>query len=146
VLYENSVARAALHGAAFLVADDDADNLEILHYLIGQEGGKVRSAASAREALELLLTWTPDVLVLDISMPDMDGYELLSAIRGVTRLREVPAVAVTAHAYERDRDRCIQAGFVQHLPKPYDPVTLIEVLAGLSSRPVPEAAGRFSTE
>jgi CheY-like chemotaxis protein len=42
----------------------------------------VRSAASAREALEVLLTWTPDVLVLDISMPDMDGYELLSAIRG----------------------------------------------------------------
>jgi CheY-like chemotaxis protein len=140
------VAGPALQGAAFLVADDDADNLEILQYLIGQEGGKVRSAASAREALELLLTWTPDVLVLDISMPDMDGYELLSAIRGVTRLREVPAVAVTAHAYERDRDRCIQAGFVQHLPKPYDPVTLIEVLAGLSSGAMPGAAGRFSTE
>ena len=122
----------ALEGTAVLVADDDADNREILQYLIGQQGGTVRSAGSARAALEMLLTWTPDVLVLDISMPDIDGYQLLQTIRGVDRLRSVPAVAVTAHAYERDKLRCIEAGFVEHVPKPYDPGALIEILASIA--------------
>jgi CheY-like chemotaxis protein len=122
----------ALDGTAILVADDDADNREILQYLIGQQGGTVRSAGTARDALEMLNTWTPDLLVLDISMPDIDGYQLLRAIRGDARLRSVPAVAVTAHAYERDKLRCIEAGFVEHVPKPYDPAVLIDILAGLA--------------
>jgi CheY-like chemotaxis protein len=122
----------ALDGTGVLVADDDADNLEILQYLIGRQGGTVRSAGSARDALEMLLTWTPDLLVLDISMPDIDGYELLQTIRGVARLRSVPAVAVTAHAYEQDKRRCLEAGFVEHVPKPYDPESLIDLLAGLA--------------
>lgn len=74
---------AALDGITVLVADDDPDNLEIVRFLVGQEGGTVRGAKNAREALELLLTFTPDVLVLDISMPDIDGYELLATIRGL---------------------------------------------------------------
>ena len=83
-----------LTGTAVLVAEDNVDDREILEYLLGQHGGAVRSARTAREALEALLTWTPDVLLLDISMPDMDGFELLATIRGVARLRQVPAVAV----------------------------------------------------
>jgi len=122
----------ALDGTAVLIADDDADNREILQYLIGQQGGTVRSAATAHDALEMLDTWTPDLMVLDISMPDIDGYQLLQTIRGVARLRTVPAVAVTAHAFERDKLRCIEAGFVKHVPKPYDPTVLIELLAGLA--------------
>jgi CheY-like chemotaxis protein len=131
--YELLVA-GVLDGTAVLVADDDADNRDILQYLIGQQGGTVRGAGTARAALEMLLTWTPDVMVLDISMPDIDGYQLLEAIRGVARLREVPAVAVTAHAYERDKLRCIEAGFVEHVPKPYDPALLIDLLAGLAAQ------------
>lgn len=126
--------RAALGGTSVLVADDDADSLEILQLLIGEQGGAVRAAGTAREALEVLLTWTPHLLVLDISMPDMDGYALLETIRCVPRLRAVPAVAVTAHAYESDKRRCIEAGFVEHIPKPFDPTLLIDVLAGLALR------------
>jgi CheY-like chemotaxis protein len=124
---------ASLAGTAVLVVDDDADSLEILAYLVGQEGGTVRGASSAREALELLLTWTPDVLLLDISMPEIDGYELLSTIRGVARLRDVPAIAVTAHAYETDKQRCIEAGFAEHISKPYDGAALLELVARLAS-------------
>jgi CheY-like chemotaxis protein len=56
---------------------------------------------------------SPDVLLLVISMPDMDGFELLAMIRGVSRLREIPAIAVTAHAYAADRNRCLEAGFAE---------------------------------
>ena len=127
---------AALNGTSVLVADDDADNLEILSFLIGLEGGTVRGARTAREALELLLTWTPDVLLLDISMPEMDGYELLAAIRGVQRFREIPAVAVTAHAYEHDKQRAKDAGFAEHITKPYDAATLIGLVEKLAPKKV----------
>jgi CheY-like chemotaxis protein len=123
-----------LTGTTVLVAEDNVDDREILEYVLGQKGGTVRSAKTAREALEVLLTWTPDVLLLDISMPDMDGFELLSTIRGVARLRQVPAVAVTAHAYERDKRRCLDAGFVEHLPKPYDADVLVDLVARLARR------------
>jgi CheY-like chemotaxis protein len=127
----------ALNGTAVLAADDDADSLEVLQYLIGQEGGTVRAASSAKEALEVLLTWTPDVLLLDISMPDMDGYQLLAMIRGMARLRDVPAVAVTAHAYDRDKRRCAEAGFVRHLAKPYEAADLLDMVAELATKRSP---------
>jgi CheY-like chemotaxis protein len=125
---------AALHGTAILVADDDADSREVLEYIVHQAGGTVRSAATANEALEVLLTWTPDVLLLDISMPTMDGFELLETIRGVSRLREIPAVAVTAHAYAADRQRCIEAGFAEHVSKPYDGDALLDLVARLAPK------------
>jgi CheY-like chemotaxis protein len=123
----------SLNGTTVLVADDDPDSVEILQYLIGTQDGTVRAASSAHEALELLLTCTPHVLLLDISMPDMDGCQLLEAIRGVSRLRAIPAVAVTAHAYERDKVRCLEAGFARHIAKPYEPDDLLQVVAHLAS-------------
>ncbi len=129
----------ALKGTAVLVADDDADNLEILTYLIGLEGGVVRGARTARDALELLLTWTPDVLLLDISMPEMDGYELLAAIRGVQRFCDIPAIAVTAHAYEHDKQRAKDAGFREHITKPYDAAVLIDLVEKLAPKRVTAA-------
>jgi CheY-like chemotaxis protein len=112
--------------------DDDGDSVEVLSYLIRQEGGAVRGARSGTEALELLLLWTPDVMLFDISMPAMDGFELLDALRGLERLRDIPAVAVTAHAFERDKCQCIEAGFVEHVSKPYDASTLMQLIARLS--------------
>jgi CheY-like chemotaxis protein len=131
-----------LDGTKVLVTDDNADAVEILHYLICQQGGSVRSSRTGRGALEALLTWTPDILLLDISMPDMDGFQLLSTIRGISRLREVPAVAVTAHAYERDKDRCLGAGFVEHVAKPYDPDGLMHLVARLAPTKLPPRSNR----
>ncbi len=117
------------------MADDDAETLEILEGLIADEGATVRSAASAREALEVLRTWTPEVLLLDISMPDMDGCNLLTLIHGQADLREVPAVAVTGYDDERDRKRCAQAGFAGHITKPFYVETLVELIATLAPKP-----------
>jgi CheY-like chemotaxis protein len=119
---------------AILVVDDDRDSLEAFEYLISKEGAIVKKAKNAREALELLLTWTPDVLLLDIAMPEVDGYELLTTIRGIERLREVPAVAVTALAFERDKERSAQAGFAAHVSKPYEIEALVDLIESLVGR------------
>ncbi len=114
----------------FLV-DDDADGLGLLEFVLEREGATVRKAESAREALEILPFWTPDVMLLDISLPEMDGYELLKAIRRAPAMRNVPAVAVTAHAFERDKLRSIEAGFSVHVSKPYDTEALVYLIANL---------------
>ena len=120
----------SLAGAVIFLADDDADSLDLLSYLIDKEGATVRSATSY-EALEILLTCTPDVLLLGLALPEVDGFELLARIRGITRLHRVPAVAVTAHAYARDRARCLEAGFAEHVPKPYEPERVLRLIADL---------------
>jgi two-component system CheB/CheR fusion protein len=122
---------ATLDGTAVLVADDDPDNLEMLAYTLSAEGATVRTANNAREALELLPDWKPDVLLLDIQMPVTDGYELLSAIRNRVGLRNVPAVAVTALGYPSDKDRALEAGFDAHMTKPFDSEALVELIESL---------------
>ena len=122
-----------LAGTTVLLADDDPDSAEVLAYLIGEHGGTVRSVGTAREALEVLLTCTPDVLLLDIAMPEIDGFELLATIRSIGRLREIPAIAVTAHAYERDRVRCLEAGFAEHVAKPFEAERLLGLIAELAA-------------
>src|ERR1700733_13342222 len=117
------------------MGDDDADVLEILEGLIADEGATVRSATTARKALEVLRTWTPDVLLLDISMPDMDGCELLMLIHRHAELREVPAVAVTGYDDARDRKRFTQAGFAGHIAKPFYVETLVKLIATLAPKP-----------
>jgi CheY-like chemotaxis protein len=124
---------AALSGIAILIADDNVDTLDVLRDLTAFEGATVLTAINAREALAVLRTWTPDVLLLDLSMPDMDGCELLTVIRRQPALRGIPAVAVTGYGETRDRNRCIEAGFAAHITKPFDGETLIELVAMLVS-------------
>ena len=137
---------AALDGTSVLVADDDTDSLEILEYIMAAEGATVRTAKSAGEALQLLPTWTPDVMLLDIEMPVMNGYELLSAIRSQPALLDVPAVAVTGLGYPSDKDRAFAAGFAAHVTKPFDGSALIALVEWLASRPrVARGPGRPSS-
>jgi CheY-like chemotaxis protein len=120
-----------LVGTSVFMVDDDADGLSLLEFVFEQEGATVRKAGSAREALEILSSWTPDVMLLDIALPEMNGYELLKAIRRAPTMRNVPAVAVTAHAYERDKLRAIEAGFSVHVSKPFDSEALVYLIANL---------------
>jgi two-component system CheB/CheR fusion protein len=131
---------AALAGIAILMADDDVDTLEVLGDLVAHEGAAVRTAGSGQEALEVLRTWKPDVLLLDVSMPDMDGCELLTLIHRQPALHDVLAVAVTGYDDARDRDRCVVAGFAGHVTKPFDVDSLIQLVATLVPRPAPPEA------
>ena len=119
--------------------DDDPDNLDALEHPIAEEGAVVRRAMSGREALALLPGWTPDVLLLDLSMPEMDGYDLLSAIRREPGLRAVPAVAVTGLGYPCDKDCAFSVGFAAHMTKPFDASALIDSVAWLTSKKTSDA-------
>jgi CheY-like chemotaxis protein len=99
---------------------------------LGERGAAVTVAASGREALELLERSAFDALVCDISMPEMDGYELLKRLRAMetARGRRLPAIALTALAHREDRLHALRAGFQAHVAKP---VTLAELVVVLDS-------------
>jgi len=131
-----------LAGTLVLVVDDDPDNVDVLEFLISDAGATVRTAPSAKAALQLLRGWTPDVLLLDISMPEMDGVQLLSAIRGQPDLKDVPAIAVSALKYSSDKERAFAAGFSAYMTKPYEPLALVELVEWLAA---PDRRGKGPT-
>jgi signal transduction histidine kinase/ActR/RegA family two-component response regulator len=124
----------ALDGLRVLIVDDEADARDLLTTILEHSGAKVTAAASAGEALDLLLQSRADVLVSDIAMPKVDGYALIRQVRelGAERGGDIPAVALTAYARDSDRTLALEAGFQVHLPKPYDPEELVRVVARLA--------------
>ncbi|MBD0267912.1 MAG: response regulator [Cyanobacteria bacterium Co-bin8] len=120
----------SLEGVQVLVVDDDADTLAFLSCLLRTEGAQVTAAASASEALEILNSETPAVLLCDISMPDMDGYTLMHKLR--TQMSDpqaqIPAIALTAHARLSDQQQALAAGFQRHLAKPIEPRMLVQAI------------------
>jgi CheY-like chemotaxis protein len=97
------------------------------------------AVASGSEALVALAIASPDVLVTDLRMPGMDGYDLLAAVRAGERgsARRLPAIALTAYATVQDRNRALAAGFDLHLPKPVEPSDLLRAVAALGTRREP---------
>jgi len=124
----------SLNGADILVVDDDQDTREMLRSVLEQSGAKVRTAASAEEAVSAFDIHSPDVLVSDIGMPGEDGYSLIRKIRDRATGGSVPAVALTAFARSEDRRRAIGAGFQMHLAKPVEPAELVTAVASLAKR------------
>ena len=120
--------RHALEGIKVLVVEDEPDAREFLRVLLEERKATVRCAASAHEALALFHTLQPDVLISDIGMPGMDGYELIRRVRAGMQ-RKFRAIAVTAYAREEDRTEALRAGFDVHLVKP---VQLDELIVHIS--------------
>jgi signal transduction histidine kinase/DNA-binding response OmpR family regulator len=120
-----------LSGVTALVIDDELDARELVATVLRASGATVLQAASAEQALQVLAVSHVDILISDIGMPDVDGYELLRRIRAQsgTNAAQVPAVALTAYARELDRNRALEAGFQTHVAKPVEPVELVRVVA-----------------
>jgi PAS domain S-box-containing protein len=123
-----------------LVVEDDTDTADLLQRLLHEWGAHVTTVSSASAALETLAAREPHLLVSDIGMPGVDGYELIRTIRSLEPSRggAIPAVAVTAFARPEDRARALLAGYQAHLSKPIDPAQLIgtmKMLAGLILTP-----------
>jgi signal transduction histidine kinase/CheY-like chemotaxis protein len=129
-------ANTSLAGVRVLVVDDDADGRELVRALLENCEATVTAAGSAAEALAHLQSSPPDVLVTDIGMPTMDGYDLLRQVRQLPPDQggKVPAIALTAFARSSDRTRALLAGFQIHLAKPIDALELIAAVASLSGR------------
>ena len=120
---------ASLIGVRALVVDDDPDALAVLTAILRARGAEVESATSGAEALAILARATVDVIVSDIGMPELDGYELLQKIRAAAPAP--PALALSAYAAAEDVARAHLAGFQRHLAKPVTPEHLVEAVAGL---------------
>lgn len=117
----------SLRGMTVLVVDDDLDALELAQRILEEHGASVIPAASALEAMELLAVRRPSLVVTDIGMPEMNGYEL---VRRLHEGREagapaVPAIALTAYARREDREVALAAGFLDHVPKPVNAAALV---------------------
>jgi CheY-like chemotaxis protein len=124
-----------LTGVRVLVVDDETDARELVKRVLEGQGASVATAGSGYEALDALETAQPDVLLSDIGMPDMDGYQLIRSIRASdSKRRRVPAIAVTAFARPEDRKKAMLAGYQSHLSKPFDVTELVIVVAGLVDR------------
>jgi CheY-like chemotaxis protein len=124
-----------LEGIKVLVVDDDADLLAQLHDLLVTMRADVATARSGPEALALLKTFRPDVLVSDIGMPDCDGYQLMKMVRvrGPDEGGTTAAIALTGHVGVRDHTRALLAGFSAHIAKPFAPSALCAAIERLAS-------------
>jgi PAS domain S-box-containing protein len=127
--------RPSLADVTALVVDNEQDARDLIAMVLRANGAEVITAASAAQALERLAEKTPTVLISDIGMPDMDGYQLIRRVRNLTGAggASVPAVALTAYSREQDRRLALEAGFQTHVSKPVDPDELVRVVAGLVS-------------
>jgi CheY-like chemotaxis protein len=120
----------ALHGLHFLVVDDAIDNQFLTKYILESKGARVDVANSGVEALDMLEKLSYDLVLLDIQMPVMDGYQTLTILR--QRGYQMPVVAITAHAMKEDIINTMSAGFAHHLTKPLNIEELIRVVSKLA--------------
>jgi CheY-like chemotaxis protein len=109
--------------------DDEVDGRDLVRFVLEDCGAEVVTAESGKHALDLLAQRKPDVIVSDIGMPEMDGYEFIKLAQQRTG-RRIPAIALTAFARSEDRTRALQAGFIMHVAKP---VEADEFLASVAS-------------
>jgi CheY-like chemotaxis protein len=106
-----------------LVVEDNEESLALMDYLLCCFGHEVLQARNGAEGLETARGNPPDLVIIDLQMPVMDGFELLGKLREDAHLRSIPTIAVTALAMLGDRDRVLAAGFDGYLSKPIDPAT-----------------------
>ena len=122
--------RASLLGLKVLVVDDEADARALIRRLLEEREACVVTAASAEEALVLLESEHPDLLISDVGMPVKDGYHLIRSVRALRDDRgATPAIALTAYARVEDRMKAIEAGYQMHLAKPVEPAELITMVS-----------------
>jgi len=120
-----------LSGIKVLVVDDAFDTLDVLEQLLKTSGASTMTASSAARALDLLERERPDVIVSDIGMPDVDGFELIRRIRrrAAGAGGAIPAIALTAFTRQDDRDKALRAGFTDYMAKPVEVGSLVERIA-----------------
>jgi two-component system cell cycle response regulator DivK len=111
-----------------LVVDDSPDNLVLTQFLLESEGFEVRTAEDAEQALAVLGTCCPQVILMDVQLPGMDGLELTRQLRADPRWSEVVIVALTAYAMKGDEENCLAAGCDGYITKPVDTRTFASIV------------------
>jgi two-component system cell cycle response regulator DivK len=106
--------------ATILYIEDNLDNRTLIRRILNAEGYQVSEAANAAEGMRALAAVHPDLILMDINMPDIDGYTLTAKIRAIPGFRDVPIVALTANVMRGDRERSMEAGCDGYIQKPVD--------------------------
>ena len=127
---------ADLHGVRVVAIDDEPDALSLLRIVLEAAGAEVATVSQSSVAIERIGSVRPHALIIDIGMPDMDGFQLIERIRASEdeAIRNVPAAALTAFARSEDRTKALSSGFELHLSKPVDPAELVASIVTLARR------------
>jgi two-component system, cell cycle response regulator DivK len=129
-------------GEPILIVDDNATNLKLARVLLTVEGYVIRTANDAEEALKILETFAPRLILMDVQLPGLDGLELTRRLKADPGRRDIVILALTAYAMKGDAERARAAGCDGYITKPIDPGTLPAVIATfLSGRDAPELKG-----
>jgi len=118
-------------GLDILLVEDSEDTLALLQTIFAQEGAIVTTASSAAEALEVVATRKPGLIISDLGMPEMDGYEFLKRVRRLPEMSEIPAIAISGYASEEDRKRALAVGYAALVAKPIDVEALFALIQEL---------------
>ncbi len=139
----SSMNLASLHGIRVLIVDDEIDARELLRAVLEGLGADVTMALSAKDALEVLSSWKPDLLVSDIGMPEGDGYSLIESVRRLPAAEggDIPAIALTGYVRVEERMRALAAGYQMFVPKPIEVAELAALIASLMERADQPPAG-----
>lgn len=119
-----------MKGARVLVIEDNEQNLYLMRFLLEQHGFVVSEAVDGPRGIEAALREIPDMILLDIQLPLMDGYAVARELRRHDALRDLPIVAVTSYAMPDDRGKCLAAGATDYIEKPIDPESFVERICG----------------
>ncbi|MBT4513456.1 MAG: response regulator, partial [Chloroflexi bacterium] len=125
---DNSDQLSQIRGASILLAEDNEINQQVACELLEKEQFMVSIAGNGREAVEALENWDYDVVLMDIEMPELNGYEATEEIRKNEQYKDIPIIAMTAHAMAGDREKCLDAGMVDVITKPIDPDQMFTTL------------------
>ena len=124
-------------GEPVLVVDDNLANMKLMSFLLSKRGYQVRSASSAKDALEVLSTFSPRLILMDLQMAGVDGFALTRQLKAATATRDIVVIAVTANAMKGDEQRALEAGCDDYVTKPIDTRALPALsVAGSSVPPV----------
>jgi CheY-like chemotaxis protein len=124
-----------LSGVTILLVEDHKDTREMFARALEQRGAVVLQAASAQVALLWIETTRPGLAIVDIELPDVDGWDLMDAMRRLTGRKIPPVIAVSAHSEPEDRRRSLLAGFLLHVAKPVDGDRLADIATAVTAQP-----------
>jgi signal transduction histidine kinase len=125
----------SLNDLDVLIVEDSEDTLKLLSAMFAREGARVATATSATEALEKAVSSPPSLVISDIGMPDIDGYEFLEQLKAVPGMNEVPAIAISGYASDDDRRRALGVGYFALVPKPIDIDGLFDLIHDMKLSP-----------
>lgn len=121
-------------GEKILLVEDNPVNRRLAEFLLRSQGYRVREAPTAEEAFEILKTDRPDLILMDLQLPGMDGLRAVKQLKQDPAMQDIPVVAVTSYAMKGDRERAQEAGCSSYITKPIDKTTLLEEVASQLAR------------